>query len=77
MTNSVTLPRATELVMPGLPRMNFYNIYMCIFTNIFPVSGGYGLDLNNPEMYMPGKTPLVGEGLTAPHAHVLLSPISV
>ena len=63
--------------MPGLRRMNFYNIYMYIFTNIFLVLGGYGLDGNNPELYMPGKTPLVGEGLTAPHAHVLLSPISV
>ena len=47
-----------------------------LVTNIFHVSGGYGLDWNNPEMYMPGKTPLVGEGLTAPQAHVLLSPIS-
>ena len=70
----VTLSRVMELVMPCLPRMNFYNNSM--YTNIFSVLGGYGLDWNNPELYMPGKTPLVGEGLTAPHAHVLLSPIS-
>ena len=68
--------RVTERVMPGLPTMNFYNKHY-IFTIIFPVSGGYGLDGNNPEMYMPGKTPLVSDGLAAPHAHVLLSPISV
>ena len=77
MTHSVALSGETELVMPGIRRMNFYNIFMFIFTNIFSVSGGYGLDRNNPELYMPDKTLLVREGLTAPHAHVLLSPISV